>query len=577
VPLFVEELTKAVLETGDASVPASLHDSLMTRLDRIPEVKEIAQIAACIGREFDFALMDAVAERPTDDLRAALDKLAAAELVFRRGTPPAATYTFKHALVRDAAYESLLKKRRETIHARLFEVLEIQEGTAPEILARHAENAGLIEQAIEYGHRAGERSLARPAYQEAIAHLAGAIRLIGRLDPSSPRQEKELQLQIRLAHASVASFGHAHPRTEAAYARARELIDPLGPGHESLSVNYGLYAMHLMRSEVAATKRYATEVHKMASAIDDNAYRMIAARLLGTSLTMAGDFAAADAQFAEAERLHDPDRDRHIIALLAQDQTVGLYCYWAIDVWCLGRPDRARHLIQQAIGRARKTGHMASLSFTLSFDCVLASLLRDTRWLTLVADEVKRITVEYRQRLWGAYAQRFAFLGRMSASDSDPDGFAETLADFESTRAFLMSSNAHMFSSFLDAATAGALIARGEMSTASALLADARREIATTEEHLAMAEVHRVSGLLQLAQGAQRDAEAAFQEALDVARQQQARGWQLRAATSLARLWADQGERQKAYDLLAPIYGWFTEGFDTADLKDAKALLDDLK
>jgi predicted ATPase/class 3 adenylate cyclase len=577
VPLFVEELTKAVLETDKSSIPASLHDSLMARLDRLTEVKEIAQIAACVGREFDFALIDAVAERPTADLHAALDKLAAAELVFRRGIPPAATYTFKHALVRDAAYESLLKRRRETIHARLFEVLERQEGIAPEILARHAENAGLIEQAIEYGRRAGERALARPAYQEAIAHLTGAIRLVDKLDPSSALQEKELQLQVRLAHGSVASLGHAHPRTEAAYRRARELIDALGPGHDSLPVNYGLWALHHVRSEVAAGKRYATEVREMACAIDDDGYRMIAARMLGTSLAMAGDFAAADAQFAEAKRLHDPDRDQRIIDLVAQDQTVGLYCYWAFDVWCMGRPDWARHLMRQAIGRARKSGHMASLSYTLDHAGILASLLRDTRWLTLLVDEVKRITAEYRQRLWGAYAQRLAFLGRMSVSDSDLDGFAEALAELESARAFLVSSGAHIVGAYFDAATAGALIARGEMSTASALLADARREVATTDEHWAMAEVYRVSGLLHLARGAQRDAEAAFGEALDVAQQQRARSWQLRAATSLARLWADQGERRNAYDLLAPIYGWFTEGFDTQDLKDAKALLDDLK
>jgi predicted ATPase len=232
--------------------------------------------------------------------------------------------------------------------------------------------------------------------------------------------------------------------------------------------------------------------------------------------------------------------------------------------------------MQEAIGWARKRGHMASLSYTLFHACVLASLLRDTRWLTLLVDEAERITAEYRQRLWGAYAQRFAFLGRMSASDGEPDGFAKALKELEEARAFLRSSKHSIFGSFLDAATAGALIARGEMNTASALLADARRAIATTDEHWVMAEVHRVSGLLHLAQGTQRDAEAAFQEALDLARQQQAHGWQLRAATSLARLWADQGERQKARNLLASVYGWFTEGFDTADLKDAKVLLEEL-
>ncbi|HSA82192.1 MAG TPA: adenylate/guanylate cyclase domain-containing protein [Geminicoccaceae bacterium] len=576
VPLFVEELTKAVLETGEASIPASLHDSLMARLDRIPGVKEVAQIAACIGREFDLSLLATVAERQEAAVHAALDRLTAAELIFRRGTPPAVHYLFKHALVRDAAYESLLKSRREAIHARLIEALEPQEGTAPEILARHAENAGLIEKAIDYARLAGERAFARPAYQEAIAHFAGAIRLNDKLDTTPPRREQSLQLHIRLAQACVATLGHADPRTEAAYTRANELIGELGAGHDSVAVYYGLWAVHHVRSEPAAARRYVAQVGEMASAADDDAYRMLAARLLGTSLGMAGDFAAADAHFAQAERLLDPVRDQVFVDLLAQDQKVGLYCYWAIDVWCLGHANRARRLAEQAIGRARDTGHITSLSYALAHACLLASLMRDAAWLVLIADELGRLAARYRQRLWGAMQQRAAFGARVDAGDIDSEGLAEALAALESARAFMAASNAHIFSSFYDAAAAGTLIGRGRTREAAVLLADAERAVATTDERWAMAEVHRVGGLLHLAQGDQSGAAAAFEHALEVARQQQSHSWELRAATSLARLRAEQGRRAEAHDLLAPVYAWFTEGFDTADLMEAKALLDEL-
>ncbi len=576
MPLFVEELTKAVLETGEASIPASLHDSLMARLDRLPEVKEVAQIAACIGREFDYPLLAAIAGLPEAAIHAALDKLTAAELTFRRGTPPALRYLFKHALVRDAAYESLLKSRREAIHARLVEILEPQEGIAPEIVAHHAANAGLIEKAIEYGHRAGEDALARPAYQEAIAHLAGAIRLIGKLEVTPGPQDKELQLQIRLAHASVSSFGHADPTTEAAYARARELIEASGARHDSLPVYYGLWAVHHVRSEVAAGRRYAAEVCEMTKSANDAAYRMFGLRMLGTSLAMAGDFAAADTHLAEAKRLHDPDRDHVFIDLVAQDQMVGLHCYWAIDLWCLGYPDRARCLIEQALERARQTEHIASRSYTLAHACMFASLMRDARWSILITDELESITAEYRQRLWGAMGQRLAFVDRVAAGDMDPAEFAEAWVKLQRARASMTTSNAHIFGSFYDAAAVSTLIARGRTREASGLLADAKREIEVTDEHWAMAEVHRVSGLLHLDHGAQCDAEQAFERALNVARQQHGRSWELRAAGDLARLWAGQGERRKAHDVLAPVYHWFTEGFDTADLKDAKALLDEL-
>lgn len=373
----------------------------------------------------------------------------------------------------DAAYESLLKSRRETIHARLIEVLEPQQGTAPEILARHAENAGLIEKAIDFAHLAGESALARPAYQEAIAHFSGAIRLIDKLDATPSRREKELQFQIRLAHASVAAFGHADPTTEAAYARANKLIGELGAGHESLSVYYGFWAAHHVRSAGAAGQRYAAEVREMASAADDDAHRMLASRLLGTSLGMAGDFAAADAHFAQAERLLDPDRDQVFVDLLAQVQTVGLYCYWAIDVWSLGHADRVRRLMEQAIGRARGNGHIMSLSYALAHACLFAGLIRDAAWLVLMADELGSVAAPYRQRLWDAMGQRAAFSGRMDAGDIDSEGFAEALAALERARAFMATSNAHIFGGFYDAAAASTLSGRGRMREASVLLADA--------------------------------------------------------------------------------------------------------
>ena len=330
VPLFVEELTKAVLEAGTtgagAAVPASLHASLMARLDRVPGVKEVAQVAACIGREFAYPLLAAVSPVPEPELRAALDRLAAAELVFARGEPPEAGYSFKHALVRDAAHESLLKARRQELHARIARALEERfpetAEAEPELLARHCAEAGLAERAVDYWQRAGQRALARSATAEAVAHLTRGLEVLAGLPGGAERQRRELGLQLALGQASIAAKGFAAPETGRAYARARELCRELGDVPELFPALYGRFIVHFQRGELAAAHEAARELLRSAEERGDAAARVTGHRIVGSALYHLGRLAESRAHLEKGLALYDPERDRGSALVYALDTSV---------------------------------------------------------------------------------------------------------------------------------------------------------------------------------------------------------------------------------------------------------------
>jgi predicted ATPase len=384
VPLFVEELTKAVLEAGTAgvgAVPASLHASLMARLDRVPGVKEVAQVAACLGREFAYPLLAAVSPTPEPELRTALDRLAAAELVFRRGTPPEASYAFKHALVRDAAYESLLKTQRQQLHARIARALEERfPGTAeaePELLARHCAEAGLAEQAVDYRRRAGEQALARSAMAEAAAQLTKGLELLEALPDGQGRRRRELRLQLALGQASIAAKGFAAPETGRAYARAHELCRELGDVPELFPALYGRSVFHFQRGELAAAHEVAQELRRSAEERGEAAAWVTGHRMMGSASCQLGRLAESREHFEAALAHYEPERDRSSAYVYAIDSRVMCLSWLSHVLAILGYPDQALARDGEVPAHARELAHHNTAAVALAWSCIFHQLLRN--------------------------------------------------------------------------------------------------------------------------------------------------------------------------------------------------------
>jgi predicted ATPase len=580
VPLYVEELTKAVLEAGaaGAAVPATLHASLMARLDRVPGVKEVAQVAACVGREFAYPLLAAVSPVPEPELRAALDRLVAAELVFARGEPPEAGYTFKHALVRDAAHESLLRTRRQELHARIARVLEERSPGAadaePELLARHCGEAGLAERAVDYWQCAGQRALGRSAVTEAVAHLTRGLEALAALPADTAHRRRELALRLALGQASLAAEGFAAPETGRAYARARELCRELGDAPEFFPALYGRFIVHFQRGELAVAHEAARELLEAAEERGDDAARVIGHRIVGSALYHLGRFAECCAHLEEGLALYEPERDRNSALVYALDTRV-VCLFWLVHVLLAqGYPGQARTRMTEALAHARELAHPYTLAYALSVACIYHGRHRPGPEAREAADALVALATEQGFPLpaaVGGVAEGWALTGEGAVEE----GIAlmrRGLAGYRATGAELWVPD---FLPLIAQAHGWA----GRPGAGLALLAEALNWTEANGGRWLEAELHRLRGELLLVTP-DRDpvaAETALRRALAVARDQGVRQWELRAATSLARLWRGQGRCVEARDLLAPVYGWFTEGFDTADLRDGRALLDALQ
>jgi len=594
IPLFVEEMTKAVLEAGSETaaaraiaavpsptlaVPASLYASLMARLDRLGgPAKDLAQIAAAIGREFSHALLASVVHQPEAELESTLDRLIAAGLLFRRGMPSHATYLFKHALVQDAAYGMLLRETRRQLHGRIAKSLEDHfpgtVETQPELIAHHCAQAGLNRKAIEYLGMAGQRAIERSSNPEAIGHLKRALELLHSLPADLEHAQAALKLEVMLAQAMIASKGYSSPETMEVLLRAKKLITEATETSQRFTILYGTWACHYVGGEVNKQHVAATEFLSEAETHDDTAALCLAHRALGTTYLTMGEFSAARKHLERAQGLYDPDQHLRYRFQYGQDIGTTVMCYLSWALWHLGFVDRASQLAREAVKRAEEISHPHSLVYTLCHARGMMDVFRresdDTK---SYASVVTSLCSEHAFPFWAAGGQIFGSWAVINHGEVDAgvDELIRGLAAWRKTGARLW------LPIFL------ALQAEGHFKAGrdQAALQSIEQALATSDEtgeRWAIAEILRVKAnlLLTTGHGRAEEVEGALIESLEIARRQQAKSWELRSATSVARLWRDQGKVQQARELLAPVYGWFTEGFDTRDLKEAKVLLDAL-
>jgi predicted ATPase len=590
VPLFIEEVTKAVVESGvlmdegdrytlagplpPLAIPTSLQASLLARLDRLAPAREVAQIAAALGRHFSHDLISAVAPMPRPQLDDALAQLVSTELIFQRGTPPAAEYIFKHALVQDAAYSTLLRSRRQQLHARITATLEDQfpeiVETQPELLAQHCGEAGLVEKAVGYWLKAGRKAIASCALMEAVAQLRKGLDLLSGVPNGAARQEQELDLQIMLGQALIATKGMSAPEPGEVFARARRLCEQLDQPPK-LQLLVGQFAFRLVRGELEQAEHHAEEIRHLGEARNDVRWRRIGSGVSGNIYCFLGNFIDARAYYENFLSLWDP-MDR-AFASGPDDAYVGNLIHLSRTLLCLGYVEQARLRRDEALAEARRLSSY-NLAFALSQalygDWAIWGM-KSAQTMHRSADEVLAISTEqgFPQWIMIANIMRGWCLGTMGQAEEGISLVLQGLANRRATGSKLLLPFALMM-------LAEVYGMASQPREGLDRLAEAAKLVETTQERWAKAEIHRLRGTRLLSVHERAAAEDSFRHALAVARRQSAKFWELRAATSLARLWLDQGKRAEAGDLLAPVYGWFTEGFDTPVLQDAKVLLDEL-
>ena len=599
IPLFVEEMTKAVLEADSESaaehavaavpspalaVPASLHASLMARLDRLGLAKEVAQIGAVIGREFSYALLTAVVRKPEAELNLALDRLVQSGLLFRQGVPPHASYLFKHALVQDTAYGTLLREPRRALHARIADVLESQfaeiAANQPELLARHCTEAGLFEKAAGLWGKAGQRSLERSALVEAAGQLTRALDQIAALPATPALRRERIKLQVALITPLIPLKGHAAPETKAAAEQARLLIEQaeaMGePPEDSLlffSVLYAFWVANYVAFSGDVVRSLAAQFLALAEKQGATVPLMIGHRLKAISLASTGDIAEGRAHYDQALALYDPAEHRPLAMRFGQDAGVTVLCHRSWTLFCLGYPEAALADAQNAFKDAREIGHAATLMHALAYASFTHIQCGNYLTANALVDELVALADEKGALLWKAIGmthQGWLFARTGKASDA-VHMITSGVNAWRSTRATVW---VPLYLSYLARAYADI----GNFEDAWRCIGEAITAVETAKEKLWETEIHRTAGEIALLspEPDAAKAEAYFERALGVARAQQAKSWELRAAMRMARLWGDQGKRDAARGVLAPVYGWFTEGFDTLDLNEAKVLLDAL-
>jgi class 3 adenylate cyclase/predicted ATPase len=605
VPLFVEELTKAVLESNFVSenngryvisgalrqlaIPATLTDSLMARLDRMGRFKKIAQIGATIGREFSYKILRAVTDLPEDELSAALSHLDDADLIVRRGHGPEAVCSFKHVMIQNAAYSSLLHSDRKKLHAKIAAVLPkmFPERTErePELLAHHFTESDQSEAAVSLWLKAGKQAAKAGANLEAIGHLRRGLEIVQTNPQMRGRDEAELALRIALGTALIAGKGYAVLEVEENYTRALALGQQIDDRRTIFASMRGLWVCNFIRANLARAYGLSTELLEFATrkhpnetgeeALKKTGYVIEAQRAIAQTMFYQGRFAESRAHLEHGIRLYDAELHGHLTEIHAIDPGIVLLSYQGYLHWFQGNPDRARHCISQAISNAEEKRHPFSLAFAWEFGAYLSQHLRDVQGTMEYAKRALVVSSEHGFLHWKNQATILRGWSLVELGQID-DGLNEIRAGLEAYEAM----DSWLATSWFRSLLASAYSAAGRPDAALRALDDALAIANRTEEQFFLAEIYRLQGEITLTLGAPtavQDAEDCYTRSLEVARKQKAVSWELRTSVSLAGLWRDLDKRQLAADLLSPIVSKLTEGFGTTDIKEAMALMSELR
>jgi class 3 adenylate cyclase/predicted ATPase len=591
VPLFIEELTKAVLERADQenrvaavlsasplpalAVPSTLHASLIARLDRIgAAAREVAQIGAVLGREFTYELIEPVAQRGEAELQASLAHLVDAGLLFGRGMPPHASYLFKHALVQDAAYGTLLRTRRQELHTRVAVVLERDFADLverqPELLAHHLSAAGQTKRAVEQWVKAGQRAGGRLSHVEAIAHLERGLAMLSSLPETTARDAIEIELRLALGVSSITVRGLSSPSVPDAYSRARVLAEKRGDARQLFQATYGLWQNKGASGMARDARILSAELLRLARRGENDEFHLQAHHSAWTTGFFCGELIEAHAHVAEGRRLYDAERHQsHRFIYGGHDPGVCAGYTAAQTGWLLGYPDKAAESAAEALAMADRLAHPLTREVGLEYAAHVHLHRREPEISLAYLLTLDQLRVE--QRVSFVIEPAFMRAAVLLAQGAYDDAAAMLRETFAPGRVITTA-----WQPYGRAVFAESLLRQGANAEALACLGHAFDRVQATGERVWEAELHRIRALALLAQNQIEEGEQTLRHAIRVAGEQQAKSLELRAATSLAQLWGEQGRRTEAQQLLTPVYGSFTEGFDTMDLKEAKALLDAL-
>jgi len=538
----------------------------------------VAQLGAVLGREFAYEMLRALSAVEESTLQERLSQLVGAELLYQRGRPPRARYMFKHALIQDAAYGSLLKRTRQQYHRQIAQMLEAEFSETveaePELVAHHYTEAGLNEQAVGYWHLAGKRAIQRSANVEAINHLTKGLEVLMTLPDTLERARQELDLQITLGPVLMAVKGFASLDTEQAYARARQLCQQVGETPQLFPVLHGLFRFHQGRAELQTASELAEQLFSLAQRLQNSALLLEAHRVMGHTMYWLGEMARARAHLEQAVAIYDPRKHCSHAFVYGQDPCVACLNFAAMPIWMLGYPDQALQSTNEALTLAQELTHPFSQAYTLAHATIVHQFRREPKAVQERAEALMTLSTEKGFPHWLPYGMILRGWA-LNALEEGEEGIAQIRQGLVAHRA----TGAGLHRPYFLALLAEAHGEVGQPEEGLTALVEALALVDKTGERHWEAELHRRRGELLLKQQVQKkgEVEECFRKAIDTARCQEAKSLELRASISLSRLWQKQGKLEKAHQLLSEIYGWFTEGFDTADLKEAKVLLEELK
>jgi class 3 adenylate cyclase/predicted ATPase len=614
VPLFVEELTKSVVETlreqgtGDGGqehgkigaaqrgapvpalgVPATLQDALMARLDRLGTAKEVAQQGAVVGRELTYEVLRTISPLTEAALQQELTKLVEAELLYQRGRPPQATYLFKHALVQETAYQSLLKSKRQQYHRQIAEVFEARfsetTATQPELVAHHYTQAGLIEQAIPHWQRTGERAVQRSAHIEAINYLTKGLELLQAMPDIPERIQQELILQVLLGGSLMAVKGFASSEMENAYLRAQELCKQQGDSTHLFPALFGLWVFYLARARLQMAREFAMRLLRTAQSMQDSTLLLVAHHALGMTLFFLGEFFRCREYAERGITLYDIQQHRSLAFLYASSDP-GVFCQGsaARTLWNLGYPDQALKMAYNALTLAKELAHPYNLASAIHFTAGLHQFRKEEQAVQEQADRLMALSSDQGFPFFlvsGCIYQGWS----LAIRGRGEEGLTLMHRGLSEWRAM----QAELWQPYFLALVAETYGMMQRVDEGLSMVVEALAVADKTGECFYEAELYRLKGALTLQSKSsprevtgksqtslEAEAEECFWKAIEIARHQQAKSLELRTVMSLSQLWQQQGKQKEAHELLSEIYGWFTEGFDTKDLQEAKALLEKL-